>query len=105
MSGEHGDGLARSVWNAKLFGDEVYGCFEAIKGAFDPDNRMNPGKVVAGPDPGSSLRIGPAYHPVEPEPTAFDFSGQGGFAGAVEMCSGVGACRKPSGGPCARATW
>ncbi len=31
-------------------------------------------------------------------PTAFDFSGQGGFARAVEMCSGVGACRKTSGG-------
>ena len=49
MSGEHGDGLARSVWNAKLFGPEVYGCFEAVKRAFDPDNRMNPGKVVADP--------------------------------------------------------
>ena len=98
MSGEHGDGLARSVWNAKLFGPEVYRCFEAVKRAFDPENRMNPGKVVAAPDPGESLRIGPAYHPVEPDPTMLDFSGQGGFARAVEMCSGVGACRKTSGG-------
>ena len=98
MSGEHGDGLARSLWNAKLFGPEVYSGFEAVKRAFDPDDRMNPGKVVAAPDPGESLRIGPDYRPVEPEPTAFDFSGQGGFAGAVEMCSGVGACRKTTGG-------
>ncbi len=94
MSGEHGDGLARSLWNSKLFGTEVYGCFEAVKRAFDPENRMNPGKVVASADPGDDLRIGPAYHAVEPTAAAFDFSRQGGFARAVEMCSGVGACRK-----------
>ncbi|AGA25146.1 FAD-binding and (Fe-S)-binding domain-containing protein [Singulisphaera acidiphila] len=94
MSGEHGDGLARSLWNTKLFGPEVYGAFEAVKRAFDPENRMNPGKVVAAPDPGDNLRISPDYHPHEPESTVFDFSSQGGFARAVEMCSGVGACRK-----------
>jgi FAD/FMN-containing dehydrogenase/Fe-S oxidoreductase len=98
MSGEHGDGLARSGWNAKLFGPEVYSAFEEIKHAFDPFDRMNPGKVVASPDPGESLRIGPSYHSHEPEATLFDFSGQGGFARAVEMCSGVGACRKNGGG-------
>jgi Fe-S oxidoreductase len=98
MSGEHGDGLARSGWNAKLFGPEVYAAFEEIKAAFDPLDRMNPGKVVASPDPGSSLRIGPETHAVEPESTLFDFSSQGGFARAVEMCSGVGACRKNGGG-------
>ncbi len=98
MSGEHGDGLARSLWNRKLYGAEVYSAFEAIKKAFDPENRMNPGKVVADPDPGDSLRIGPGYHANEPATTAHDFSAQGGFARAVEMCSGVGACRKPTGG-------
>ena len=98
MSGEHGDGLARSRWNRKLFGPEVYAAFEAIKDAFDPDDRLNPGKVVADPDPGADLRLGPEYHAREPISTAFDFSGQGGFARAVEMCSGVGACRKTGGG-------
>jgi FAD/FMN-containing dehydrogenase/Fe-S oxidoreductase len=98
MSGEHGDGLARSRWNRKLFGDEVYGAFQAIKQAFDPDGLMNPGKVVAEPDPGDRLRIGPDYQVREPETTGFDFSAQGGFARAVEMCSGVGACRKTSSG-------
>ena len=98
MSGEHGDGLARSLWNAKLFGPEVYGCFEAVKQAFDPDNLLNPGKVVAAPDPGDNLRIGPDYHPREPDATVLDFSDQGGFARAVEMCSGVGACRKTATG-------
>jgi Fe-S oxidoreductase/FAD/FMN-containing dehydrogenase len=94
MSGEHGDGLARSVWNRKLFGDEVYTAFQAVKTAFDPENRLNPGKVVAGPDPGSNLRIGPSYHTTEPASTGFDFEPQGGFARAVELCSGVGVCRK-----------
>ena len=98
MSGEHGDGLARSGFNAKLFGPEVYEAFREVKRAFDPENRMNPGKVVASPDPGEALRIGPDYHAVEPLETAFDFSKQGGFARAVEMCSGVGACRKNGGG-------
>ena len=98
MSGEHGDGLARSLWNRKLFGPEVYAALEAVKSAFDPENLLNPGKVVADPDPGDSLRIGPDYHPREPQQTLLDFSSQGGFAGAVEMCSGVGACRKTSSG-------
>ena len=98
MSGEHGDGLARSLWNRKLFGPEVYAAFEAVKVAFDPTNRMNPGKVVADSDPADNLRIGPEYHAREPKSTLLDFSAQGGFARAVEMCSGVGACRKPSGG-------
>ena len=98
MSGEHGDGLARSLWNRKMFGPEVYSAFEAVKRAFDPANRMNPGKVVADSDPGEALRTGPEYHAVEPDTVFLDYSAQGGFARAVEMCSGVGACRKPTGG-------
>ncbi len=98
MSGEHGDGLARSRWNRRLFGEEVYGAFEAVKRAFDPENRLNPGKVVGDPDPADNLRLSPTYHAVEPESTALDFSNQGGFARAIEMCSGVGACRKNTGG-------
>ena len=98
MSGEHGDGLARSLWNERLFGPEVAAAFRSIKAAFDPRDLMNPGKVVGHADPGSSLRFGTSYHAAEPEVTGLDFSGQGGFARAVEMCSGVGACRKEGGG-------
>ncbi|MGO9599514.1 MAG: FAD-binding and (Fe-S)-binding domain-containing protein [Isosphaeraceae bacterium] len=94
MSGEHGDGLARSLWNRKLFGPEVYGALQAVKQAFDPENRLNPDKVIGDADPGEHLRLGPDYHPREPKETVLDFSSQGGFAGAIEMCSGVGACRK-----------
>jgi FAD/FMN-containing dehydrogenase/Fe-S oxidoreductase len=98
MSGEHGDGLARTLWNRKLFGPEVYAAFQTIKRAFDPDNRLNPGKVIGDSDPGDNLRIGPEYRPREPAATLFDFTAQGGFAGAIEMCSGVGACRKTASG-------
>jgi FAD/FMN-containing dehydrogenase/Fe-S oxidoreductase len=98
MSGEHGDGLARSRWNERLFGPEVYAAFRAVKAAFDPDNRLNPGKVVGSPDLAADLRLSPAYHAEEPASTGFDFSKQGGFARAIEMCSGVGACRKTGSG-------
>ncbi|WP_165224120.1 FAD-binding and (Fe-S)-binding domain-containing protein [Aquisphaera insulae] len=98
MSGEHGDGLARSLWNRKLFGPEVYEALRRVKAAFDPENRLNPDKVIGDADPGENLRIGPGYDPREPASTILDFSSQGGFARAVEMCTGVGACRKPAGG-------
>ena len=98
MSGEHGDGLARSLWNRELFGPEIYAAFQTVKHAFDPGNLLNPGKVVGDADPGENLRIGPDYHPHEPYPTVLDFGNQGGFARAVEMCSGVGACRKTASG-------
>ena len=93
MSGEHGDGLARSWLNAKHFGPILYQAFKDVKRAFDPDNRMNPGKVVDGPSPTENLRYGPTYHAVEFK-TNLDFSRDGGFATAIEMCNGNGECRK-----------
>jgi FAD/FMN-containing dehydrogenase/Fe-S oxidoreductase len=93
MSGEHGDGLARSHFNEKLFGSTLYGAFRRIKRAFDPKNLMNPGKIVDAPAMTESLRISPSYKTWRPE-TILDFSSQGGFAAAVEMCSGTGECRK-----------
>ena len=93
MSGEHGDGLARSHFNEKLYGPIVYDAFRQIKRAFDPKNLMNPGKIVDAPAMTESLRIGPSYKTWQTE-TTLDFSSQGGFAAAVEMCSGMGECRK-----------
>ena len=93
MSGEHGDGLARSHFNKKLFGAVLYEAFRQVKRAFDPNNLMNPGKIVDSPAITESLRISPEYKTWQPQ-TTLDFSGQGGFARAVEMCSGMGECRK-----------
>ena len=93
MSGEHGDGLARSHFNSRLFGPALYDAFRQIKRAFDPKNLMNPGKIVEAPAMTESLKISPSYKAWEPT-TTLNFAGQGGFARAVEMCSGMGECRK-----------
>jgi FAD/FMN-containing dehydrogenase/Fe-S oxidoreductase len=97
LSGEHGDGLARSEWNRKMFGDTVYDAFVRIKKACDPNGLFNPGKVVGAPPMTENLRYPPKYAPAEP-PAEFDFSRQEGFIRAVETCNGAGACRKLRGG-------
>ena len=97
-SGEHGDGLVRSYQNKNLFGETLYQAFKDVKQAFDPKNLMNPGKIVdAQEDITQNLRYKPNYKGL-PLKTVFDFSADGGFLGAVEMCSGVGACRKTTTG-------
>ncbi|HET6575756.1 MAG TPA: FAD-linked oxidase C-terminal domain-containing protein, partial [Fimbriiglobus sp.] len=106
LSGEHGDGMVRSEWNRKMFGPVVYEAFRRVKRAFDPDNVLNPGKVVDGPAMDESLRVPPGLTVPDP-PTVFDYSAQGGFFKSVELCNGNGACRKTQGGamcPSYRAT-
>jgi FAD/FMN-containing dehydrogenase/Fe-S oxidoreductase len=93
MSGEHGDGLARSHLNKKLFGPQLYRAFQDVKQAFDPRNIMNPGKIVNAPPMTENLRYGPEYRTGEFK-THFSFEKEGGFASAVERCIGVGECRK-----------
>ena len=93
MSGEHGDGLARGKFNKVLFGPKIYQAFRETKALFDPHNIFNPGKVVETPEPTASLRFGSDYRAVSID-THLDFSSEGGFARAVEMCNGMGACRK-----------
>jgi Fe-S oxidoreductase len=97
MSGEHGDGLARSHLNEKLFGPQLYKAFQNVKAAFDPESRMNPGKIVNAPPMTENLRYGTKYHTV-PINTHYDFSREGGFATAVELCNGAGVCRKKNEG-------
>jgi FAD/FMN-containing dehydrogenase/Fe-S oxidoreductase len=97
LSGEHGDGLVRSPFMERMFGPVMYDAFRRIKRAFDPEGLLNPGKIVDAPPLTSNLRFGPAYQS-EPVRTTFDYDEYGGFAGAVEMCSGLGACRKAQSG-------
>lgn len=97
MSGEHGDGIARSHWNRELFGERLYAAFKEIKTAFDPLGLMNPGKIVDAPPMTAHLRA--ALSSGAPQPaTHLDFSREGGLLGAVEQCSGLGACRKVGSG-------
>ena len=106
LSGEHGDGLARSEWNKVLFGPQVYEAFRQVKRAFDPDDLFNPGKVVDAPAMTESLRYGQNYRPIE-LPLALDYERQEGFFRSIELCNGAGVCRKTQGGamcPSFRAT-
>ncbi|WP_254271201.1 FAD-binding and (Fe-S)-binding domain-containing protein [Haloarcula marina] len=111
VSGEHGDGRARTQWNHKLYGDEVWGVFQDLKTAFDPDWLLNPGQVVgvdeatiaAGEAPlrartvdmTENLRFSPEYdfeYDFEPE---LSWDNENGMQGMVELCHGCGGCRGP----------
>ena len=99
LSGEHGDGIVRGVWNEKMFGPEIYKLFQELKGTFDPDGIMNPNKIIDCPPMDQNLRYGGDY--LAPSlPTKLDFSIDTDFAGAVEMCNGMGACRQHTGTMC-----
>ena len=99
LSGEHGDGLVRSWLNEKMFGPRLYQAFCELKHAFDPEGRMNPGKVVHAPPLLQDLRISPDTIQTELD-TQFDFTRDGGFELAVDMCNGNGSCRKREGLMC-----
>jgi FAD/FMN-containing dehydrogenase/Fe-S oxidoreductase len=95
-TGEHGEGLARSYYNEQLYGPRLHQAFREVKGLFDHNNLMNPGKIIDGPDPWEPglLRFNPDYKtPQAPQNTILNFSRHGGFTGLVEMCNGQGLCR------------
>lgn len=92
-SSEHGDGLVRSEYNERFFGARLYQAFRDVKELFDPRHLMNPGKIVDAPKLEENLRYGTSYHVPELE-TIYQYRADGSFAEAVEMCSGVGQCRK-----------
>jgi len=102
-SGEHGDGIVRSEFHAKMFGERLVRAFEQVKEWFDPKGLYNPGKIVRAPkfDDRRVFRYGPDYRG-ENIRTQLDWSAYpgagGGFQGAVEMCNNNGACRALSSG-------
>jgi FAD/FMN-containing dehydrogenase/Fe-S oxidoreductase len=107
LSGEHGDGQARAELLPKMFGPELVEAFRKFKSAWDPDWKMNPGKVVDPYKMDENLRLGANYAPWQPK-THFQFpDDQSGLAGATLRCVGVGKCRRDEGGvmcPSYRAT-
>jgi FAD/FMN-containing dehydrogenase/Fe-S oxidoreductase len=94
LSGEHGDGQARAELLPKMFGPELVGAFREFKAIWDPDWKMNPGKVVDPFPLDTNLRMDPTYR-TRPVKTEFRFpdADNGSFAAAAERCFGVGACR------------
>jgi FAD/FMN-containing dehydrogenase/Fe-S oxidoreductase len=98
LSGEHGDGQSRADLLPKMFGPELIDAFREFKRIWDPDGRMNPGKVVDAYHVTQNLRLGEDYRPRTP-PTYFTFpDDHGSFAYATERCVGVGECRRLDGG-------
>jgi Fe-S oxidoreductase/FAD/FMN-containing dehydrogenase len=98
LSGEHGDGQARGELLERMFGAELVDGFRELKRIFDPDGKMNPGKVVDAYPLDANLRLGPDYAPPQPA-THFRYpDDSGSFARAALRCVGVGKCRRKDGG-------
>ncbi|MFB6141561.1 MAG: FAD-binding and (Fe-S)-binding domain-containing protein [Halosimplex sp.] len=108
FSGEHGDGMARTEFNPKMYGPDLWQAFKEIKTAVDPEWFMHPGNVVyrdgpddvgpdadrgVGADMRENLRYGADYQSLEPQ-TELDFADEGGFSHLVELCNGCGTCRQ-----------
>jgi len=98
LSGEHGDGQSRGELLPKMFGPELVQAFREFKALWDPDWKMNPGKVVEPYRLDENLRLGADYHPWEPT-THFRFpEDHGSLPRAALRCVGVGKCRQYDGG-------
>jgi len=93
VSGEHGDGRARTQWNRKLYGEDLWATFRDLKSAFDPDWLLNPGNVCGDHDMTEHLRYGDEYEfdaGFDPE---LNWENDNGFQGMAELCHGCGGCR------------
>ncbi len=104
VSGEHGDGLARSQWLEQQYGSELYGLMKSLKDLLDPRGLLNPGKIVGSAKApvaalDQNLRYGSSYRAQGWTPV-MDFSHQAGLSGAIEQCNGAAVCRKEDGVMC-----
>jgi FAD/FMN-containing dehydrogenase/Fe-S oxidoreductase len=98
LSGEHGDGQSKAEMLPRMFGPELIRAFEEYKAIWDPDGKMNPGKLVLPYKIDENLRLGTDYHPSQPH-THFQFPGdKGSFPRVTLRCVGVGECRRHEGG-------
>jgi FAD/FMN-containing dehydrogenase/Fe-S oxidoreductase len=99
VSGEHGDGRARTQWNRKLYGEDLWETFQELKSAFDPDWLLNPGQVVfRDEDPTDmteNLRFDPDYNLETGFESTLNWDNDNGMEGMVELCHGCGGCRGP----------
>jgi FAD/FMN-containing dehydrogenase/Fe-S oxidoreductase len=94
LSGEHGDGQSRAELLPRMFGTDLIQAFRDFKTAWDPQWKMNPGKLVNPNRLDEDLRLGADDVPWEPE-THFAFEeDHGSFARASLRCVGVGECRR-----------
>ncbi|GAB7142742.1 dimethylmenaquinone methyltransferase [Mycobacterium riyadhense] len=95
LSGEHGDGQTRGELLPRIFGHRLMSAFAELKDIFDPQDRMNPGKVVAPQPLDANLRLGSTWAPITPQDLHFHYPHDGGsFVHAANRCVGVGKCRQ-----------
>ena len=94
LSGEHGDGQARAALLEKMYGPDLVRAFREFKAIWDPDNRMNPGKIVDPYPITSNLRLGPLSQPPEVDSHFAYVEDGGSFVQATRRCVGVGSCRR-----------
>jgi len=92
VSGEHGDGHARTRWNRKLYGENLWETFRDLKSAFDPDWLLNPGNVCGDHDPTENLRYDPDYAFDTDFDPVLNWENENGFQGMVELCHGCAGC-------------
>ncbi|HEY3296528.1 MAG TPA: FAD-binding and (Fe-S)-binding domain-containing protein [bacterium] len=94
FSAEHGDGQSKAIFLPKMYGPELMDAFREYKSIWDPEWKMNPGKVIDAYRPDQNLRLGPQFNPKVGD-THFQYpDDQGSFARAVLRCVGVGDCRR-----------
>jgi FAD/FMN-containing dehydrogenase/Fe-S oxidoreductase len=95
LSGEHGDGQQRAEFLEKQFGPELIQAMREFKRIWDPQGKMNPGKVIDPYPVDRFLKLGTNYNPPRPR-VKFAYARDGGdFAHATLRCVGVGKCREP----------
>jgi FAD/FMN-containing dehydrogenase/Fe-S oxidoreductase len=94
LSGEHGDGQARGELLSRMFSAEIIQAFREFKSIWDPDWKMNPGKIIDARPLDADLRVGPGTPHARPH-THFQFrDDENSFTTATLRCVGVGNCRK-----------
>jgi FAD/FMN-containing dehydrogenase/Fe-S oxidoreductase len=98
LSGEHGDGQSRAELLPKMFGEDLVEAFREFKSIWDPDWKLNPGKVVDPYRITDNLRLGTGYAPISVEPHFAYPEDNGEFAHATVRCVGIGKCRRTEGG-------
>lgn len=94
LSGEHGDGRARSPFISIVLGEDMVRVLEQVKRLWDPHSLLNPGKIVFAKPMKSGLRTMPMRLPTQTAPTVFKWRREGGFDKALGLCNGAGVCRK-----------
>jgi FAD/FMN-containing dehydrogenase/Fe-S oxidoreductase len=107
LSGEHGDGAARAELLPRMYPPAIIKAFAEFKAIWDPDDRMNPDRVVRPAKLDDDLRIFVGMPTLRDEPQLAYRHDGGSFTRATRRCLGVGKCVTDNGGvmcPSFRAT-